>query len=140
MVPRSSVRNRRPVSRRVHAAVRGIRAFTLVEVLITLVILSVSLVAVFRGNIYNLRSDKISSDLTTAVIAAESLIKEEIGRGYPESGTVEGEFDDGNFEGLRFEKRVEAVEIPFATDLKLVTVEVKWGRDRSYSLQTMIAR
>lgn len=119
---------------------RGMRSFTLIEVLITLVILSISLLAIFRGNIFNLRSAKVSGDLTTAVIAAESILKEEIGRGYPESGTVEGEFEDGIFEGLRWEKSVESMELPFVVDLKLVTVEIKWGRDRSYRLQTVISR
>jgi type II secretion system protein I len=119
---------------------RRMRSFTLIEVLITLAILSISLLAIFRGNIFNLRSAKVASDLTTAVIAAESLMKEEIGKGYPESGTVEGEFDDGTFEGLRWEKRVESMEILFVTELKIVTIEVKWGRDRSYSLQTIITR
>jgi prepilin-type N-terminal cleavage/methylation domain-containing protein len=118
----------------------GMRSFTLIEVLITLVILSISLLAIFRGNIFNLRSAKVSSDLTTAVIAAETLMKEEIGKGYPESGTDEGVFDDGTFEGISWEKRIEVMDLPFATDLKIVTVEVKWGKDRSYSLQTVITR
>ena len=116
------------------------RAFTLIEVLITLAILSIALLAVFRGNIFNLRSAKVTGDLTTAVIAAESLLKDEIRKGFPETGTVEGEFEDGLFGGLGYQKRVESLEIPFAADLRLVTVEVVYGRNRSYSLQTVITR
>jgi len=119
---------------------RRMRSFTLIEVLITLAILSISLLAIFRGNIFNLRSAKVSSDLTTAVIAAESLLKEEITKGFPDSGTIEGEFSDGLFEGLGYVKRVEAMELPFAADLRLVTVEVTWGRGRSYKLQTVLTR
>jgi prepilin-type N-terminal cleavage/methylation domain-containing protein len=119
---------------------RRMQSFTLVEVLITLAILSISLLAIFRGNIFNLRSAKVASDLTTAVIAAESLLKEEITKGFPESGTIEGEFSDGLFEGLGYEKRVEVMELPFATDIRLVTVEVMWGRGKSYRLQTVLTR
>ena len=117
-----------------------LRSFTLIEVIITLAILSISLLAIFKGNIFNLRSSKVSSDLTTAVIAAETLMKEVIVAGYPESGVVDGEFEDGLFEGLRWNKSVEAMELPMVVDLKLVTVEVWWGKDKSYRLQTIISR
>jgi prepilin-type N-terminal cleavage/methylation domain-containing protein len=117
-----------------------LRAFTLIEVLITLAILSISLLAIFKGNIFNLKSSKVASDLTTAVIAAEMLMKEAIGAGYPESGVVNGEFEDGLFEGLKWTKSVETMELPMAVDLKVVTIEVRWGKDRSYQLKTIISR
>ncbi len=82
----------------------------------------------------------MTSDLTTAVMAAETLMKEEIMKGYPESGVVDGEFEDGLFEGISWEKRIEAMELPMAVDLKLVTIEVSWGKDKSYLLQTIISR
>ena len=116
------------------------RAFTLVEVLIALTILSVALLAIFRGNLFNLRSIKEASDLTTAVMAAESLIKEAISKGYPESGTLEGTFEDDAFQGLKWSRTVETLDIPFVVDLKLVTVEVRWGKNKSYTLETILSR
>jgi hypothetical protein len=35
---------------------------------------------------------------------------------------------------------VEVMELPFAADIRLVTVEVTWGRGRSYRLQTVLTR
>ena len=119
---------------------KKLRSFTLIEVIITLAILSISLLAIFKGNIFNLRSSKVSSDLTTAVIAAETLVKEVIAGGYPESGVVDGEFEDGLFEGLRWSKRIEVMELPMVVDLKLVTVEVWWGKNKSYQIQTIVSR
>jgi len=119
---------------------RKFKAFTLIEVLIALTILSVALLAIFRGNLFNLRSIKEASELNTAVMAAESLIKELIGRGYPESGTLEGTFEDEAFAGLKWSRTVETLDIPFVEDLKLVTVEVRWGKDKRYILETILSR
>ncbi len=115
-------------------------AFTLVEVLIALVILSVALLAILKGSVYNLRSAKESSDLTTAVIAAEAIIKEEIGKGYPSSGSEEGVFEEEYFKGYRWKKSVEVLELPYIEELKLVTVTVEWGKTGSYTLQTVLSR
>ena len=119
---------------------KRIRAFTLVEVLIALTILSIALLAIFKGNFFNLRSAKESTDLTTAVIAAESIIKDTISKGYPESGITEGTFEEEYFKGLKWKKEVGTLELPFIVDLKLVTVEVQWGKNRNYTLQTILSR
>jgi len=115
-------------------------AFTLIEVLIALFILSVALLAILRGNVFNLRSTSESSNLTTAVIAAESIMKEEIAKGYPPSGKDEGFFEDEPFKGYRWEKSVEVMELPFVEELKLVTVTIRWGKNGSYTLQTVLSR
>ncbi len=116
------------------------KGFTLIEVLIALTILSIALLAIFRGNLFNLRSAKEASDLTTAVIAAESILKEQIGKGYPASGFTEGTFEEDYFSGLKWKKQVETLSLPFIQDLKVVYVEVEWGRNKSYSLQTIISK
>lgn len=117
-----------------------LRAFTLIEVLITLTILSVSMLAIFKGNLFNLNSAKEASDLTTAVLAAESILKEEIVKGYPESGEVKGNFEEGLFDGFKWEKKIESLGLPLISELKLITIEVKWGEEKSYQLQTIISR
>jgi type II secretion system protein I len=117
-----------------------VRAFTLVEVLIALTILSIAFLAILRGTTLNLRSSKVASDLTTAVIAAESILKEEIAKGFPESGAEEGEFENDIFKGFRWAKSVEVLELPYIEELKLVTVEISWGTDRSYVLRTVLSR
>jgi len=118
----------------------GLRGFTLVEVLIALAILSITMVAMFRGSTTSLHSAREASELTTAVIAAESLIKEEIAKGYPESGSVEGTFDENFYPGMKWKKNVESLDVPFISGLKMVSVEVEWGKGKKYSLKTIISR
>ena len=117
-----------------------IKAFTLVEVLIALVILSIGFLAILRGSTFTLRSSRVAADLTTAVIAAESLLKEEIAKGFPASGSDEGVFKDDIFEGYAWSKRIEVLELPFVEELKLVTVTVSWEDNRNYTLQTVLSR
>lgn len=119
---------------------RKVRAFTLIEVVIALAILSIALLAIFKGNLFSLRSWKEASELTTAVIAAESIMKDVLGKGFPESGVVEGEFEEGLYEGMEWIKKVETLSLPFTDDLKLVSIEVHWGEGKSYTLETVISR
>ena len=119
---------------------KRIQAFTLVEVLIAITILTIAMLAIYRGNVFNLRASKESSDLTGAVLAADSLMKEAIGKGYPESGILEGAFEEGYYRGYTWKRTIETMEIPFVEDVKLVTIEVSWGKNHSYTLETILSR
>jgi type II secretion system protein I len=116
------------------------RGFTLVEVLIALVIITVAFVAILNGSVFNLRSERRASDITRAVTAADMMMKEVIAGGYPASGTEEGEFEDDSFKGLTWKKSVEAIEFPYLEELKLVTIEIHWGQNDSYTLRTVLSR
>jgi type II secretion system protein I len=117
-----------------------LRAFTLIEVLIALAILSIGFLAILQGSTFNLRSTREAANLTTAVIAAESLLKEEIAKVFPTSGTDDGTFEDGLFEGFGWSKQVEVLELPFIEELKIVSVTISWGEGRSYTLRTVLSR
>ena len=114
--------------------------FTLIEVLIALVIVSVAFVAILNGSVFNLRSQKEAADLTTAVTAADMMMKEVIAEGYPASGMDEGEFEDGYFKGFGWKKSIEAIEFPYLEELKLVTIEIHWGKSETYTLRTVLSR
>mgnify|MGYP001046100670 CR=1 FL=1 len=116
------------------------RSFTLIEVLIALVVISVVFLAVLRGSGSNLRALRQASDLTTATLAADAMMKQIIAEGYPESGTEEGVFDEGPYRGLGWARSVQVVELPYLEELKLVTVEIRWGERDSYRLQTVLTR
>jgi type II secretion system protein I len=117
-----------------------LRGFTLIEVLIALVVISVAFLAALRGSSVNLRSLRTASDLTTATMAADSLMKQIVAEGYPESGTEEGVFEEGPYRGLDWTRKVEVVELPYIEELKLVTVEISWGEGERFNLQTVLTR
>jgi prepilin-type N-terminal cleavage/methylation domain-containing protein len=116
------------------------KAFTLVEVLISVLILSIALLAIFRGNVINLRSAREARELLTATMAAESVLKEMFKRGYPESGVFEGVFEDEYYKGIKWVKKIEPLAIPGVTDLKTVSVTVEYGKGRLYTLETVLSR
>ncbi|MFW6139078.1 MAG: type IV pilus modification PilV family protein [Spirochaetota bacterium] len=116
------------------------KAFTMVEVLITLAVLSVAMVAILKSNVVNLRSGKKASELNRAVVAAEYLIKQEINKGYPTSGIFQGSFKEGEFGGLSWYKKIEPVRVPLLEELKLVTVSIKYGEGKKYTLQTVLSK
>jgi len=118
----------------------GLKAFTLVEVLISLLILSIALLAIFRGNVFNLRSAREARELLTATMAAESILKEMFKRGYPESGVFEGVFEDEYYKGIKWVKKIEPLDIPGVTDLKTVSVTVEYGNGKLYTLETVLSR
>jgi prepilin-type N-terminal cleavage/methylation domain-containing protein len=120
--------------------VPGLRAFTLVEVLISVLILSIALLAIFRGNVFNLRSAREARELLTATMAADSILKETFRRGYPESGIFEGVFEEEYYKGIKWVKKIEPLEIPGVTDLKKVSVTVEYGKGKQYTLETVLSR
>jgi type II secretion system protein I len=122
------------------AKVKRAQAFTLVEVLISVVILSIALLAIFHGNISNLRSAKQAQELQTAAMAAESVLKEMLKKGYPESGSFEGAFEEEYYRGIKWRKNVETLQIPGVNNLKTVTVTVEYGSGKTYVLETVISR
>jgi general secretion pathway protein I len=117
-----------------------VKGFTLLEVLIALVIISTAFLALLRTSAVNLRSQREADNLAIAVSAAESIMKEIIASGYPESVIEEGDFEEGYFSGFRWKKKVEVVEFPYIEELKLVTVEVLWGDRGHYELRTVVSR
>jgi prepilin-type N-terminal cleavage/methylation domain-containing protein len=118
----------------------SLKAFTLVEVLISVLILSIALLAIFRGNVMNLRSAREARELLTATMAAESILNEMFKRGYPESGVFEGVFEDEYYKGLKWVKKIEPLDIPGVTDLKTVSVTVEYGKGKLYTLETVLSR
>ncbi len=126
--------------RRSEKPAAGLKAFTLVEVLISVVILSIALLAIFRGNVFNLRSAREARELLTATMAADSILKETFKRGYPESGIFEGVFEDEYYKGIKWVKKIEPLDIPGVTDLKTVSVTVEYGKGRLYTLETVLSR
>jgi len=115
-------------------------AFTLIEVLITMIILSISVIALYKSNIISLRSQRRSENLEYGMLAADFIMKDVLRDGFPSTGIVDGEFKEGAYRGIKWKRTVESFNLPMLEDLRKVTVEVYWGKNESYKLITVVSR
>lgn len=119
------------------------RGFTLIEILVAFMILTLSLTVIFRIFSGGLRNVALSEDYARAVLVAESQLSA-IGVSEPlESGVTSGEWD------ARFYwERVVEHYLPWEEDKELtaplqayrVTINVDWehaGRARQFTLRSV---
>jgi general secretion pathway protein I len=123
--------------------IRSARGFTLIEVLVALLVLSIAAVAVLQLFGGGLRLARASGDRLDAVLLAEARRAEVAGQSL-EEGVTEG--TEGAY---RWARRVvvdpdllpeeQDLESGIGPTLRLarVTVEVRWGRNRHVELVTV---
>ncbi len=118
---------------------RGREGFSLLEVMIAVGILGIALVVIMRGHILNLRGMQYTRSRTTAFMLAENLLVEYETAGDVAPGTESGEFE-GDFEGFRWERRVEPISYEGAAseDILRVEVSVFWNEQESVSAVTFL--
>ena len=116
------------------------KAFTLVEVLIAIVIISIALVALYRSNISSFRYEKRASDLTYGVMAADYLMKKTLMDRFPAAKIDEGIFKEGPYSGLKWKLKVESFDLPMLKDMRKITIDVYWGKNDHYRLSTVVSR
>ena len=105
-------------------------AFTLIEVLITLVIVAISLVALIRLHLISMRMTEAAEKTSQAVFLANEKIAETLALGYPEEGTNSGTIQK---DALRFNWRTEVTNIeprqsggPVISGLRKIYVDISW--------------
>ena len=122
---------------------RAAAGFTLLEVLVAMLILSITLVAALQLVGGSLRLARTSADHVAATLLAGSLMSEATqNQAPPEEGSTEG--TEGEFRWVR-QVTLEPTQLPFApiegkTDrirLARVSVEVRWGQGRRVELVTL---
>ena len=116
------------------------RGFTLIEVVVTLAILSLALPALIRSFTEAARGQAISENMTTALYLLKFQMAEIELQGYPDIGEEEGEFGEDSL--YRWHSEVQDVESDEIEGLRLVTVTVTWqaqGKEDSISMNTYIA-
>jgi prepilin-type N-terminal cleavage/methylation domain-containing protein len=121
--------------------IRSDRGFTLIEVLVSLLVLSISVVAVLQLFGAGLRLARASGDHIDAVMVAEARMAEIAGETLTEGVT------EGTEGAYRWTRRValdpsllpenEDSETVSPIKLARVTVEVRWGRNRLVELVTI---
>ena len=118
----------------------GKAGFTLLEVLIAFVIMTIVLAALYRGFAGGLRGLDTSEGYALAAMQAQSKL-DEVGTAIPlEAGVTSGEFDDG----MTWELTVDPFEIAGVTeadDLPVggyrVVLEVTWEETRNLRFETL---
>jgi general secretion pathway protein I len=119
------------------------RGFTLIEVLVALVLLSVAVVATLQLFGGGLRLARTAGDQLEATLLANAKLVE-AGLETPEEGAVEG--TEGDYRWVR-RITLDPELLPAETDptklssvrLARVSVEVRWGRNRHVELVTLRA-
>lgn len=124
-----------------HKTLRGsVRGFTLIEVLIAFTILALGLVAAMESFSTGLTSLGTLGDYRLASMQARSKL-EEVGITIPlEPGEVSGEFDEGNrwlVTVTPYEREPMPAIEDFSGNLYEVRVEISWGDQRAYALETL---
>lgn len=76
------------------------KGFSLLEVMVSITILGIALVALFQLFSMNLRSVKKSEDYSRALIHARSIMDEAYAQPHPADGSESFDFEDG-FKGYR---------------------------------------
>jgi prepilin-type N-terminal cleavage/methylation domain-containing protein len=122
------------------------KGFTLIEVIISLVIVSISLLGLIKLHLISINMAGAAEMTSQAVLLAEEKIAETLALGYPEEGITSGQIEKDNqilhwrteVAGLRSYELTDA-EI---TGLRRIIVEVGWrqGADsKSLLMSTYVA-
>lgn len=116
------------------------KGFTLIEIVVTLAILSLALPTLLRSFTEAAKGQALAENRTTALYLLKFQMATIEAEGYPDIGEENGEFgEDSRF---RWHSDVQDVESEEIEGLRLVTVTVTWqerGRERSISTSTYLA-
>ncbi len=115
-----------------YAAIGGTSksAFTFIEVLIALVIVSISLLALIRLHLISIRMIETAEITSQAVLLANEKIAETLALGYPEEGTNSGTVQK-NALGLHWRTEVTDIEPHQLGELDIaglrrILVDISW--------------
>ncbi len=116
------------------------RGFSLIEVLISLTILSVGLLAVARMQITSIKGNFSSGNVTNATVLAQSKLEELKRVSYTDSNLMSGQHGEGTISGSIFSMFYDVADI--TSTMKAITVTVRWTDvgDHSISLSTIRAK
>lgn len=114
--------------------------FTLVEILVTLTILSIALPVLMYSFRNAAHGQALSENQTTAVYLLKFRMAEiELG-GYPDIGEGDGEFGENS--RFRWHSSVQDVTSDEIQNLRRITVTIMWqeqGKEKSISMSTYMA-
>ena len=120
--------------------------FTLVEVIVALVIVSISLLGLIRLHLISISMADAAEMTSQAVLLAEEKIAETLALGYPKEGTASGVVEK-NTHSLHWQTEVAGLQSPQLveadiTGLRKICVEVGWKQgssSKSLQMSTYVA-
>jgi type II secretion system protein I len=120
--------------------------FTLVEVIVALVIVSISLLGLIRLHLISISMADSAEMTSQAVLLAEEKIAETLAQGYPKEGTASGVVEK-NTHSLHWQTEVAGLQSPQLdkadiTGLRKICVEVDWKQgssSKSLQMSTYVA-
>lgn len=106
------------------------RAFTFVEVIVALTIVSISLLALLRLHVISIRTVSTAQVKSQAVFLANEKIAETLAVGYPKQGSDSGSVEKNGL-SLNWRTEVKEVRLPEldeanVTGLRKILVDVSW--------------
>ena len=121
---------------------RNNNGFTLIEVLVAMVILSVGLLGTAALITGIINSNKVSNRISTAITSAQDKMEEIRGVGYDDAENESGTENYGNISNYLLYKRITGVVAGNpAAGMKTVTVFVYWDADAHWvELKTILAK
>ena len=135
---RKHVRNLRP------QLVAWQQGFTLLEVLVTIVILSIGLLGIAGLTTGVIRGNHFSKNITSATAAAQTQLEAIKSRGYAEALEANFPADIVTMGGMSFNRTTTITADSPATNMKTASVTVNWTESnntaRSVVLETILAR
>ena len=114
------------------------KGFTLIEVLVAMVILSVGLLGTAALITGIINSNKLSNRITNATTLAQDKMEEIKRDGYSNAANEARAFLP--FPDDKYEREVTVVDASPAANMRTVTVTVYWESSKSVSLQTILAK
>jgi type IV pilus assembly protein PilV len=112
--------------------------FTLIEVLVAMVILSVGLLGTAALITGIINSNKVSNRITTATVLAQDKMEEIKRIGYSSENEPRAVLSSPY---NNYEREVTGLDVESpAANMRTVTVTVYWESSKSVSLQTILAR
>jgi len=110
--------------------------FTLIEIVISLAIISISLVVLVAALNRTVFTAAENTVLTNAVMLGGEKMQLAMNGDFPDTGTLDWKTDD-RYPGYRFREVVHSTPLP---DVMRVSVEVEHEKDKAFELQGYVIR
>ncbi|MBN1803780.1 MAG: prepilin-type N-terminal cleavage/methylation domain-containing protein [Sedimentisphaerales bacterium] len=125
---------------------RRLKGFTFIEVIIALIVVSISLLGLIRLHLISISMVEAAEVTSQAVLLAQEKIAETLALGYPEVGISTGQIERNN-RILNWRTEVEDLKSPELNEAKIgglrnISVEVNFGQGtdvKSLQMSTYVA-